>query len=85
MIYIFSLIFILSLAGGWAIAHILDLSPAATLACLAGAGFAGSSIIALVFTFLYFFHQETDKEKIQRLQEEIEKLKKTRPLKRLKP
>lgn len=85
MIYMFTIIFVLSLTGGWILAHIMDLSLPATLACLAGAGFAGSTIIAIVFVFFYFFHQETDKEKILRLREEIEELKKDNPLKRLKP
>ena len=83
MKYIFTAIFILSLGGGWAFARFLDLSTAATLACLAGAGFIGSSIIALLFAFFYFFYEETDKEKIERLQEEIAELKKDNALKRL--
>ena len=85
MNYFFAFIFILCLALGWGFARIMDFSTAGTIACLAGAGFAGSSIIALLFTFSYFFHKETDKEKIQRLQEEIEDLKKNKPLKRLEP
>ncbi|WP_022668791.1 hypothetical protein [Desulfospira joergensenii] len=82
MIYVFTFIFILSLAAGWTLARFMELSASGTLACLAGAGFAGSSIIALVFVFLYFFHKETDKEKIERLQEEIKAMKK-RPVKRI--
>ncbi|MCG8637869.1 MAG: hypothetical protein MI863_28850 [Desulfobacterales bacterium] len=75
MYIVFSIIFILSLAGGAAWSYINNLTVFGTLICLTVAGFIGSSVIALIFSYLYFYQKETDKEKIRRLQEEINELK----------
>ncbi len=84
MIYFgFCLIFVLSLTGGWTIGRFMELSTFGMIASLAVSGFIGSGLVALIFTFLYFFQEETDKEKIQRLQNEIRHLKQTRQTKRI--
>ena len=44
-------------------------------------GFFGSCLIAIVFTYLYFTGEETDKEKIKRLKDEIVRLKKENSIK----
>lgn len=75
MYIIFSAIFILSIAAGWAFGHIQQMPLFETLICIMVAGFMGSSIIALIFSYLYFFQKETDVDKIQRLQQEINQLK----------
>ncbi len=75
MYIIFSIIFVLSLAGGAAWSYINNLAVFETLISLTVAGFIGSSIIAMIFSYLYFYQKETDKDKIQRLQEEINELK----------
>lgn len=77
---IFSLIFVFSLAGGWAWAHFKDFALAQTLVCMVTAGFIGSCLIALVFSYLYFWQQETDREKIQRLKQEINELKQVKKI-----
>ncbi len=82
MKYVFAIIFILSLAAGYGVSYINGLSLTGTVISLAVAGFAGSSIIAFIFVFLYFFEPETDKEKIERLKAEINQLK---DIKRLEP
>jgi len=46
-----------------------------TFACVGVAGFLGSSIIALIFSYLYFFQKETDTDKIKRLVQEINQIK----------
>jgi Co/Zn/Cd efflux system component len=75
MAVIFGIIFILSLAAGWAFGHINQMSLFDTLICIGVAGFIGSSIIALIFSFVYFFQKETDQDKIKRLIEEINQIK----------
>lgn len=45
------------------------------IACVGVAGFLGTCIVAALFTYFYFFHQETDKEKIERLKLEIKQSK----------
>ena len=75
MYIIFGAIFILSIAAGWAFGHIQQMPLFETLICIMVAGFIGSSIIALIFSYLYFFQKETDVDKIQRLQQEINQLK----------
>lgn len=74
MYIIFSIIFLLSIAGGAAWGYINNLTVAGYIMSLAVAGFIGSSLIALIFSYLYFYQKETDKEKIQRLQQEISEL-----------
>jgi len=71
MYIIFSIIFLLSIAGGAAWGYINSLTIAGYIMSLAVAGFAASGIIALIFSYLYFYHIETDEERIQRLQQEI--------------
>lgn len=72
---LFSIIFVLSIAAGWAWSYTNGLSLGGTLVCLVVGGFIGSSIIAVIFSYLYFYQKETDKEKIQRLQLEINEVK----------
>ncbi len=74
MYIIFSIIFVLSLAGGAAWSYINNLAVFETLISMMISGFIGSSIIAVIFSYLYFYQKETDKEKIQRLQEEINEI-----------
>mgnify|MGYP001011926247 CR=1 FL=1 len=74
MALIFGFIFILSLAAGWAFGSINQMSLFDTIICVVVAGFMGSSIVALIFSFLYFFQKETDKDKIMRLQQEINQI-----------
>ncbi|RLB88742.1 MAG: hypothetical protein DRH26_12985 [Deltaproteobacteria bacterium] len=75
MVMIFGVIFILSLAAGWAFGYINQMPLFDTFVCVGIAGFISSSIIALIFSFLYFFQKETDSDKIQRLVQEINQLK----------
>ena len=75
MYIIYSVIFILSLVAGWAFGHLYEMSLVETLACIVIAGFIGSSIIGVIFTYLYFLQKETDQEKILRLQQEINQIK----------
>ncbi len=75
MYILFSIIFVLGLAGGWAWSYINGMTLMGTLICLVVGGFIGSSIIAVIFSYLYFYQKETDKEKIQRLQLEINEVK----------
>ena len=75
MVIIFGVIFILSLIGGWAFGHINQMPLFDMLICVGIAGFIGSSIIALIFSCVYFFQKETDTEKIKRLQQEINQIK----------
>ena len=75
MVIIFSLIFILSLAAGWAFGYLNQMSLFDTVICVGVAGFMGSSLIALLFSFLYFFQKETDADKIKRLVQEINQIK----------
>lgn len=57
---LYILIFILCLAAGSAIALFRDFSPVQFIASVIIAGFAGSCIIAAIFTTTYFFGKETD-------------------------
>lgn len=75
MYIFFGIIFTLSIAGGAAWSYINSLTVLETLISLTMAGFIGSGIIALVFSYLYFYQKETDKEKIMRLQQEINEIK----------
>ncbi len=75
MVIIFGVIFILSLAAGWAFGYLNQMPLFDTFVCVGIAGFIGSSLIALIFSFLYFFQKETDSDKIQRLVQEINQLK----------
>ena len=75
MTILFSIIFCISLAGGWAFAHLNGYSAWGVAASIICGGFIGSSLIALIFTWLYLFQKETDQEKIQRLRQEINELK----------
>jgi len=79
MVIIFGVIFILSLVAGWAVGYINQMALFDTFVCVGVAGFLGSSIIALIFSYLYFFQKETDpdtdKDKIKRLVQEINQIK----------
>lgn len=72
---IYTLIFIGSLAAGGMVAWLYHFTLLHTLVSLTVAGFIGSSIIALLFTFFFFFRKETDREKVVRLEQEILQLK----------
>jgi len=78
---LFTTIFCLSLAAGWALAFYNGSDLLGYAMSIIIGGFAGSSIIALVFSWLYFFQKETDSEKIQRLREEINRIKGVKKLK----
>ena len=58
MKYIFALIFILSLAAGAAFGYFNDYTWIGYTIAFAVSGFIGSSIIALLFSYLYFFQKE---------------------------
>ena len=75
MYIIFGGIFIFSIAGGWGVGHINQMPLFDTLICVVVGGFVGSSIIALIFSYLYFLQKETDGDKIMRLQQEINQIK----------
>ncbi len=60
MITIFTIIFIGSLAGGAAWAYFKHLTVFGYIISLSVAGFIGSSIIALVFCYLYFYPTAPD-------------------------
>lgn len=78
MVIIFGIIFILSIAAGWTFGYINQMPVFDTLICVGIAGFIGSSIIALIFSCLYFFEKETNEDKIQRLVQEINQIKETK-------
>jgi len=75
MTIIFSIIFLLSIAGGAAWGYINNLTITGYLMSLAVSGFIGSGLIALIFSYLYFYQEETEKEKIHRLRQEINDIK----------
>jgi len=75
MYIVFGVIFILSLAIGWGFGHINQMSLFETMISIVVAGFIGSSIIALIFSYFYFFQKETHEDKIKRLQQEINQIK----------
>ena len=83
MITIYTLILTGSLAAGGIVAWIFHLTLPQTLISLTVAGFIGSSVVALLFTFLLFFRRETDREKVARLQQEILQLKRRNRVKRI--
>ncbi|HCY86364.1 MAG TPA: hypothetical protein DHV36_14610 [Desulfobacteraceae bacterium] len=51
---IFGIIFVLSIAGGAAWGYINNLTVFGTILSITAGGFIGSSIIAMVFTYLLF-------------------------------
>jgi uncharacterized membrane protein (DUF485 family) len=75
MVIMFGVIFILSLVAGGAFGYINQMPLFDTLVCVGVAGFIGSSIIALIFSYLYFFQKETNTDKIERLVQEINQIK----------
>ena len=83
MVYIYSLIFIITMALGGTFAWMENYTPVQWVMAMTISGFIGSSIIALMFTFFYFFRKETDQEKVQRLEDEVIRLKQQKQLKRL--
>ena len=72
---LFSIIFSLCLTAGWAWGYVNGMGLMGYTVSILVGGFIGSSIIALVFSWLYFFQKETEKEKIQRLRQEINQIK----------
>lgn len=74
MTVIFSIIFCLCIAAGWGWGYVNDMDVMGYAICIGTAGFLGSSLIAVIFSWLYFFQKETDKEKIQRLQAQINEI-----------
>ncbi len=62
MITAFTMIFIVSLAGGAAWAYFNQLTVLGYAISLAVAGFIGSSIISLVFCYLYFYPTTSGKK-----------------------
>ena len=83
MYIIFSVIFILSLTAGWGYGHINQMALVENLICIMVSGFIGSSIIALIFSYLYFHQKETNGEKIERLQQEINQINQINEIKRI--
>lgn len=75
MTIVFTCIFCASLAAGAAWGYINQTDALGYAVNMVIGGFLGSSIIALLFSWLYFFQQETDREKIERLQQEINEIK----------
>lgn len=75
MTIVFTIIFCLSLAAGAGWGYLTQADTLGYVVSMVIGGFIGSSIIALLFSWLYFFQQETDQEKIERLQQEINELK----------
>ncbi|WDP88607.1 MAG: hypothetical protein HUN04_02155 [Desulfobacter sp.] len=59
---LFTLIFTLSIAGAAAWGYYNQLSVIGYIISLAVAGFIGSSLIALIFVYLYFYQTETAPE-----------------------
>ena len=75
MTIFFSIIFCLSLGCGWAWGYVNQADLLGYGVSIVIGGFIGSCIISIIFTYLYFFQKETDKEKIERLKTEINELK----------
>jgi len=77
---LFSIIFIASLILGYFYGWINHFSGIEFFIPVVIGGFFGSSLIAILFTYFYFTHEETveetDEEKIKRLTNEIAKHKK---------
>ncbi|MDD9304849.1 MAG: hypothetical protein HUK40_21900 [Desulfobacter sp.] len=59
---IFTIIFLLSIAGGAAWGYINNLTVWGYIISLTISGFIGSMIIALIFTYLYFFQKESKQQ-----------------------
>lgn len=73
---LFSFIFVASVILGFIYGWINHLSGLQLFIPIIIGGFFGSCLIAILFTYLYFTHEETNKEKIERLKNEIAQLKK---------
>ncbi|MBA3009702.1 MAG: hypothetical protein KKF12_12370 [Proteobacteria bacterium] len=81
MYIIFGVIFIFSLTAGWAVGYFNQMPWFETFICIGIAGFLGSSLIAVLFSCLYFFQKETDGDKIKRLEQEINQIKQIKRIK----
>lgn len=79
MTLIFTLIFLFSLCAGFAYGWLQDGFGIRMMASMFVGGFFGTGIIALLFTYFYFLHKETDTEKIKRLKDEIRTIKSEKP------
>jgi len=75
MTTLFSLIIVLSLILGFIYGWSQDADGIHMLISVIVSGFLGSCVAAIVFTYHYFTHEETGKEKIQRLKHEIKQFK----------
>lgn len=73
---LFSLIFIISLISGFAYGWINNFSGIEYFIPVVIGGFFGSSLIAILFSYLYFTQKETDEDTIKRLTNEIAQQKK---------
>jgi uncharacterized membrane protein (DUF106 family) len=78
---LFSCIFIFSLILGFGYGWMNEFSGFQLLVCTSVSGFLGSCVVAILFTYLYFTHVETDKERIKRLKHEITQFKKKTSIK----
>lgn len=76
MTVIFALIFVSSLILGFIYAWVNQIQGFVMVISIIVGGFFGSCLVAVLFTYLYFFHEETDKKKILRLKQEINQFKK---------
>jgi len=75
MIGLFILIFVSGLISGFVYGWFNQFSGLGLFIPVMAGGFIGSSVVAALFTYLYFTQIETDKEKIKKLRDEIALLK----------
>ncbi|MCG8615494.1 MAG: hypothetical protein MI802_04710 [Desulfobacterales bacterium] len=78
---IFSIIFVLSIAGGGAWGYINNLTVFGIILSITVGGFIGSSIIAMIFTYLFF----TKKTEAPNGPVQPEHKEDSKPAKQLKP
>ena len=83
MIIWYSLIFIFIMAGGGFFAYTHNFNMVEWIITIGISGFIGSSAVALLFSFFFFFRRENKAEKVERLKTEIQKTKQLNQLKRL--
>lgn len=76
MIVVYSLIFVSGLVMGFVYGWINHFSSLQMFVPVVVGGFFGSCIVAVLFTYLYFTHTQTNDEEIQTVKNEIALLKK---------
>jgi uncharacterized membrane protein len=80
MTWLAIVIFILSVTLGGIYGWLNQFSGFQMVIAAGVSGFLGSCVIALGFTWLYFTQAESDEEKIQRLTDEIDRLRKEKEI-----